>query len=152
MPWSIRPATLQEAATIIDFNCKLAEESEGKILEPNLIEAGVKTGLSDKGKALYFIAMEKEGKIVGQTMVTFEWSDWRNGWIWWIQSVYVVPEARRQGVFKALFEHIRQEAKARPDVIGLRLYVEDNNVRAHETYLNLGMKKAGYFVLEKFPI
>ena len=85
-------------------------------------------------------------------MVTYEWSDWRNGWFWWVQSVYVRPEYRRRGVFRAVFEHVQQAARDDPGVIGLRLYVEDNNRPAHETYYRMGMKRAGYFVLEKYPL
>ena len=148
---TIRRATPADAETVVEFNRLLAEESEGKTLDRSLLEPGVAKALSDPNKGLYFLA-EDGGKIVGQTMVTFEWSDWRNGWFWWIQSVYVVPEARRQGVFRALYEHIHAAAKKDPEVIGLRLYVEEENRRAHETYYRLGMEKTGYFLLEKYPL
>jgi ribosomal protein S18 acetylase RimI-like enzyme len=82
-------------------------------------------------------------------MHTFEWSDWRNGDIWWLQSVYVHPDFRRQGVFRALFEHLRREAEADPGVVGLRLYVEEQNAHAHATYKTLGLKPGGYFVMER---
>jgi ribosomal protein S18 acetylase RimI-like enzyme len=82
-------------------------------------------------------------------MHTFEWSDWRNGDIWWLQSVYVSPEYRRRGVFRALFDHLRRKAEADPGVVGLRLYVEEQNSRAHATYERLGLKPGGYFVLEQ---
>jgi GNAT superfamily N-acetyltransferase len=128
----------------------LAEESEGKILDRSVLTPGVKAGLADPHKALYFVA-EEDGVIVGQTMITYEWSDWRNGWIWWIQSVYVRPEARRGGVFRSIFQHILQTAK-QEGVIGIRLYVEKENHKAHETYLKLGMEWAGYQVMEKIPM
>jgi GNAT superfamily N-acetyltransferase len=82
-------------------------------------------------------------------MYTYEWSDWRNGWFWWVQSVFVTAEYRGKGVFRELFNHLVQLAKAQGDVIGFRLYVEDNNTPAHEVYLRSGFERAGYFVLER---
>ena len=102
-------------------------------------------------RGLYFIA-EKDGAIVGQTMVTLEWSDWRNGWMWWIQSVYVRPEARRRGVFRALYDHVLQAARREPAVIGLRLYVEHENQAAQQTYLSLGMQWTSYRMLQTYPL
>jgi ribosomal protein S18 acetylase RimI-like enzyme len=151
MPWTIRAATPADAPMVVEFNRRLAEESEGKVLDPAVLTPGVLAGLADRNKALYFVA-EGEGIVAGQIMVTFEWSDWRNGWIWWIQSVYVRHEQRRRGVFRALFEHVEGLARADPGVIGLRLYVENGNHAAQETYARLGMKRAGYFVLEKCPL
>jgi GNAT superfamily N-acetyltransferase len=152
MTWSVRQAVVADAPVIIDFNCRLAEESEGKTLDRAQITPGVQAALADPAKALYFVAEDSLGRVVGQMMVTYEWSDWRNGWIWWIQSVYVSQEERRQGVFRSLFDTIQQTARARPDVIGLRLYVDYDNRTAHETYFRLGMKKSNYFVLEKYPL
>src|SRR5262249_17483274 len=151
MDVKVRRATPMDAGVVANFNCRLAMESEGKTLDPNPLAAGVAAGLADPKKALYFVA-EADGVIVGQTMVTFEWSDWRNGWSWWMQSVYVVAEARRQGVFSALYRHVVETARCDGEVIGLRLYVEDNNQPAQQTYYNLGMRRAGYFVLEKIPL
>ena len=91
MPPILRRASAADAATIVDFNCRLALESEGKTLDTTILEAGVAAGLADEGKARYFVA-EDEGHVVGQLMLTLEWSDWRNGWVWWIQSVDVHPE------------------------------------------------------------
>lgn len=144
----IRPATPSDAATIVDFNRRLARESEHRELDPETIAAGVRAILADPAKGRYFVA-EREGTIVGQMMHTWEWSDWRNGEIWWLQSVYVAPEHRGQGVFRQLFEHVRAEASGRPDVVGLRLYVEKENQAARSTYLKLGMEETGYFVLER---
>jgi ribosomal protein S18 acetylase RimI-like enzyme len=151
MPVTIRRATPADADVVADFNRRLAAESEGKELDGATLAAGVAAGLADPARALYFVA-EENGRVVGQTMVTFEWSDWRNGWIWWIQSVYVRPEARRRGVFRSLFQHIQQTAHQDPKVVALRLYVEQNNHPAQKTYLTLGMRPAGYFVLEKHPL
>jgi len=148
---SIRRAMPADAAVIVDFNRRLAEESEGKALDLTILRAGVSAALADPGKCLYFVA-EDAGKIIGQTMVTFEWSDWRNGWIWWIQSVYVPAEARRRGVFKALYRHILETARASGEVAAVRLYVERENERAQQTYLDLGMAWTSYLVLERDPL
>ncbi len=151
MPLAIRRATSGDLDVVVDFNRRLAEESEGKILDPAVLKAGVAQALADPNKALYFLA-EDAGRVVGQTMITTEWSDWRNGWFWWIQSVYVRPEARRRGVFRALFEHISKAARQDSSVIGLRLYVDHQNNAAQDTYRSMGMIEAGYFVLEKHPL
>lgn len=148
---AIRKATPADADIVIEFNRLLAEESEGKALDRATLAAGVKQVLGDANKGVYFLA-EEAGGVIGQTCITFEFSDWRNGWFWWIQSVYVRPEARRRGVFRSLYEHIQKAAQADPEVIGLRLYVEGDNHRAHQTYYGLGMEKTGYFVLEKYPL
>jgi ribosomal protein S18 acetylase RimI-like enzyme len=151
MPLAIRRATSQDGDVVVEFNRRLAEESEGKKLDPALLKAGVAQALADSNKALYFLA-EDGGAVVGQIMITTEWSDWRNGWFWWIQSVYVRPEARRRGVFRALFEHVSNVARQDPTVIGLRLYVDEDNHAAQETYRSLGMVETSYFVLEKHPL
>lgn len=151
MPPTIRRATPADAALVTDFNLRLALESEGKALDRALLSAGVAAALADPGKALYFLA-EEGGTVVGQTMVTTEWSDWRNGWFWWVQSVYVVPPARRSGVFRALYEHVHQAARADPAVVGLRLYVEQDNHAAQGTYSRLGMTRTGYLVFERYPL
>ncbi|MSR60689.1 MAG: N-acetyltransferase [Planctomycetaceae bacterium] len=153
---SIRLAEAPDWPTIVDFNCRLADESEGKRLDRQHVEPGVKALLADRRKGRYFVAVVDEGgvdegganQIAGQLMHTFEWSDWRNGDIWWLQSVYVHPDFRRQGVFRLLYEHLRSQAESDPGVVGLRLYVEDQNRRAYETYATLGFKPGGYFVME----
>jgi GNAT superfamily N-acetyltransferase len=150
MPLVIRRAAQGDATTVIEFNRLLAEESEGKILDTAIVASGVQAALADPHKAIYFVA-EEDGRLLGQTMITYEWSDWRNGWIWWIQSVYVRPEARQRGVFRSIYEHILETAR-REGCAGIRLYVEDHNQRAHEAYYRLGMKRAGYFVIEKVPL
>lgn len=145
----IRGARPEDWPVIAEFNCRLAKESEGKTLHRSTIEAGVRALLADPQKGRYFVALD-QGRLVGQLMHTREWSDWRNGDIWWLQSVYVLPEYRRRGIFRRLFEHLRQEAEADPSVVGLRLYVDVNNGRAHGVYRELGLKEAGYFVMERF--
>jgi GNAT superfamily N-acetyltransferase len=151
MSLTIRRAGPADVAVVAEFNRLLAVESEGKTLDTAVLTAGVTAGLADPNKSVYFLA-EEDGRAVGQIMYTTEWSDWRNGWFWWIQSVYVRAEARRRGVFRALFEHVCQAARADGKVIGLRLYVERANHVAQETYRRIGMEAAGYLVLERYPL
>ncbi|MFQ5733607.1 MAG: GNAT family N-acetyltransferase [Planctomycetaceae bacterium] len=145
---TIRPARPDDWPTIVEFNCRLAEETEGTTLQREQIEPGVKAVLADAAKGRYFVACDGE-VVVGQLMHTREWSDWRNGDIWWLQSVYVLPDYRRQSVFRGLYERLAAEAERRPDVVGLRLYVEADNDRAHTTYRRMGMDAAGYFVMQR---
>jgi GNAT superfamily N-acetyltransferase len=151
MPLTVRRGTAVDAPTIVEFNRRLAEESEGKTLDMKVLAAGVASVLADPHKGPYFLA-EDNGEILGQMQVTYEFSDWRNGWFWWIQGVYVRPEARRRGVFRALYEHVADTAKNDPEVIGLRLYVESDNKLAHETYLRLGMEWTDYLLMERYPL
>ena len=143
----IRLAQQGDAAVITECNVRLAKETEGLALDPAVVAAGVAALLKDPLKGLYYLA-EEDGVIAGQLMVTYEWSDWRNGVFWWIQSVYVTPDARRSGVFRALYGHVEQLARATAGVCGLRLYVENDNIRAQQTYLGCGMVNAGYVVME----
>src|SRR5688500_1492020 len=131
-PPTIRPATHADADTLIDFNLRMARETEGLSLDPATLARGVRAALSDPAKALYFVA-DFGRQVVGQLMLTREWSDWRDGDIWWIQSVYVNADHRRRGVFRALYEHTRQRARA-AGVVGLRLYVERHNAAAQDVY------------------
>lgn len=144
----IRCATLDDAAHIVSFNTALAAETEGKTLGARTVTDGVRQALADPARSLYFVA-EIDGEVIGQTMVTFEWSDWRNAYFWWIQSVYVDSRFRRRGVFRALHDHVRREARSRPDVCGLRLYVHHDNHRAVKTYAQLGMPRSDYFMCEE---
>ena len=121
-------ATVDDLETIVDFNIRLAAESEDTRLDRETVRQGVRGLLADAARGAYYVAGAPG--IVGQMMHTHEWSDWRNGDIWWIQSVYVHPDHRRQGVCKALYEHIRERAAADPGVVGVRLYVERENARA----------------------
>ncbi len=151
MPVTIRQALPDDAPTIADFNRRMALETEDKLLDPAILAAGVAAALADPHKAVYYLAVE-EGPIVGQLSITREWSDWRNGWFWWIQSVYVRPEARRRGIYRALYAHVRARARQQGDVLGLRLYVEEENATAEQTYLRLGMEPAGYRLLQQYPL
>lgn len=125
----------------------MAWETEHKQLDESVLSAGVAAALADQNKGFYLVA-EAAGEVVGQLLVTREWSDWRNGWFWWIQSVYVHPEARRHGTFRSLFQRVEHLAKEAGDVVGLRLYVERENRPAQETYQKLGMNDASYAVFE----
>ena len=145
----IRDASSYDQAVVAEFNRRLAEETEGKRLDPEVLNRGVARALADPDRLRYWV-VEQAGdrKIVAQTAVSREWSDWRNGWIWWLQSVYVVAEHRGRGLFRSLYQHVRNQASADPDVIGVRLYVEEGNHRAQQTYQALGFKPGGYAVFE----
>lgn len=145
----VRPATPEDWRSIVDFNIRLASESEQLLLDSNVLTPGVQAALADPVKARYFVACHGT-EIVGQLMHTYEWSDWRNGMIWWLQSVYVLPEHRGQGVFRRLFVYLHALAQADPGVVGLRLYVEHENHRAQEVYNRLGLSAGGYHVMEQF--
>ena len=143
----IRKASTSDTAVIADFNARIAWETERLKLNRARVHRGVVALLKDKSKGIYFVAEEK-GVIAGQLLITYEWSDWRNGNFWWIQSVYVAPEFRQQGVFRALFAHVRKLAKGRRDVCGLRLYVDADNARAQRAYKRLGMELSRYEIFE----
>lgn len=152
MPLSIRRATPADAAVVTEFNARLAQESEGKALDPQTLATGVAACLADpERKGVYFLA-EQDGVTIGQLCITYEFSDWRNGWMWWIQSVYVRQQARRQGVFRALYRHVYEIAKNDPEVVGLRLYVEKDNTGAQRTYEDAGMERGAYIVYERYPL
>lgn len=125
----------------------MARETEDKELDAALVRQGVLAVLNRPELGRYLIA-EQDGNVVGQLMLTYEWSDWRNGAFWWIQSVYVRPDQRRNGVFRALYQHVEQLARVTPGVCGLRLYVEAHNERAIATYRDLGMQPSGHTVFE----
>lgn len=144
---TIRRGAPRDAAVIVDFNCRMARETEHKELAPEMVGRGVARVFDDRAKGFYLVA-EIAGEIAGQLMVTYEWSDWRDGWIWWVQSVYVREDHRRRGVFRALHEDVLRQAQAAGDVVGVRLYVERENTRAQATYRQLGMNDAGYLVME----
>jgi GNAT superfamily N-acetyltransferase len=145
----IRDARGDDLETIAEFNARLAHETEGKRLDPAVLALGVAAALKDPDRLRYWVAESPaRAGLLGQAAITREWSDWRNGWLWWLQSVYVHPDARGLGVFRALYAQIRASARAEPDVIGLRLYVEQDNERAQQTYLALGMRPGGYHVYE----
>ena len=143
----IRKARTADAAVIAAFNQNIAWETEKLRLDSLTVRRGVRALLKDAAKGIYFVA-EQDDAIIGQLLITYEWSDWRNGNFWWIQSVYVADEFRQSGVFRALFAHIEKLARSRRDVCGLRLYVEKNNRRAQRAYQRLGMKHTHYEIYE----
>ena len=142
----LRPAVASDAGVIARFNARMAEETEHLTLDPGRLLAGVRAILGDPAKGFYTLA-EVDGHVAGQTMITFEWSDWRNANFWWIQSVYVKPEFRGRGVYRALYRHIEEQAREK-GACGLRLYVERENTRARETYRRCGMNESPYLMYE----
>lgn len=151
MECTIRRATLADLPTIVQFNLGLAWETEGKRLAETTLQHGVRAVLTDPGKGFYTLA-EHAGQPLGQTLITTEWSDWRNGYFWWLQSVFVQKDARRHGVFRALFQHLQAAAEADPTVVGFRLYVEKANSRGRQTYHSLGFTDEGYDLMSLYPL
>lgn len=147
MTVEIREARERDAGVIAEFNSLLAFESEGLRLSPNVVGPGVRAMLADRSMGRYWVA-EADGRVVGQIMVTYEWSDWRNGMVWWIQSVYVHGDYRRRGVFSALYRHVESLAQQESRVRGIRLYVERENTRAQRAYESLGMRMTDYRVMQ----
>ncbi|WP_439626675.1 GNAT family N-acetyltransferase [Gemmata sp.] len=152
MGLTIRPATAADEAVLVAFNAALALETEHKTLRPDVLGSGVRAVFADPARGFYTVAQNEGGEVVAQMMVTFEWSDWRNGWFWWVQSVYVRPDARRSGAFRSLYREVERRAAADPGVIGIRLYVERENARARATYRALGMAETTYGVMEEYPL
>ena len=145
---AIRRGRPSDAGVIVEFNQRMARETEGKQLDRDTLFRGVTAALADETLARYFLACRGE-IVIGQLMLTTEWSDWRNGPIWWIQSVYVIAEERRRGVYRSLHEHVRTLARSTAGVVGVRLYVEKANAVAQQAYRQLGMSDAGYVVFEE---
>ncbi|HMO81260.1 MAG TPA: GNAT family N-acetyltransferase [Pyrinomonadaceae bacterium] len=144
----IRKATEKDAPLLIEFNQAMAFETEGKRLDPSVIGPGVRAVFGDVTKGFYLVA-EVEKMIAGGLMVTLEWSDWRNGWFWWIQSVYVRQDFRGRGVYRRLYEHVKRLADEQGGVCGFRLYVERENERAMRVYEKLGMSRTDYEMYEE---
>lgn len=147
----IRKAKNEDIEKIADFNIQMAKETEGKILDKKVVQEGIRTVLNNKIKGFYLVAEDKVTKlVVGQLMVTFEWSDWRNKNFWWIQSVYVDKKYRNKKVFSQLYRIITKMALYEKNVCGLRLYTSKNNYSAKQVYESLGMKKTSYEIYDKF--
>jgi ribosomal protein S18 acetylase RimI-like enzyme len=143
---TIRKATPGDAPGIISFQQAMAMETEGMELKTDLITSGVMAVFNDPAKGQYYVA-DDSGRVVASLMITYEWSDWRNASIWWFQSVYVIPEYRRKGIFRMMYDHIRKEGMS-CGIAGLRLYVESENVRARKTYEAMGMNGNHYRTFE----
>ena len=143
----IRRANKADVDALVDFNQRIAMETEGVALDAATLNGGVDRFLERDRYGFYTVA-EKDGEIVGSLMITYEWSDWRNGVIWWIQSVYVRKDHRRQGIYTALYENARRLAAAAGDVCVFRLYVERENEIAQQTYRKMGMHETAYRIFE----
>ena len=147
MKITTREATDADATIIADFNASMAKETENIELNRERLRQGVEALIADSTKGKYYLA-EADGKVVGQLLLTYEWSDWRNATFWWIQSVYVHPKYRHQGIFRSLYRTIETIALKNGDICGLRLYVEKTNQRAQQTYESLGMKFSHYQMMD----
>ena len=147
MIFNIRRGDKADLELIVEFNARLASESEDVELDRDRLRSGVRNALDDDRRAFYLIA-ESSGAAVGQLMVTFEWSDWRDGEFWWLQSVYVRPEFRRRGVLRALYARVLELAEEQ-NVCGIRLYVERGNAAAKAAYLNFGIKPTVFDMYER---
>ena len=144
----IRSASPDDISDIAHFNIAMAQETEERQLDPETIQSGVSGVIQNHAHGFYLIA-ERDQVAVGSLLITFEWSDWRNGTLWWIQSVYVKPEHRRTGVFKALYDAVIARARAAKSVRGIRLYVEQENLDAQSVYQKLSMQKTPYQMFER---
>lgn len=144
----IRLARRSDAAAMVEFNQAMALETEGKRLDTAVLTAGVESVFGDEKKGFYVVAEETSG-IIGGLMVTYEWSDWRNGWFWWIQSVYILPEHRGKKIYCKLYEFVKELAQTNGNVCGFRLYVEKENVNAQRVYEKLGMEETHYLMYEE---
>jgi len=145
--FQLRKAIALDLPTLVAHNRAMALETEARELDPATVERGTRAVFEDERRGFYLVA-EQGGGIVGQLLITYEWSDWRCGDFWWIQSVYVAPAARRQGVFRALYRHLHDLARNDGQVCGLRLYVEQENRGAQQTYERLGMAPSHYRCFE----
>jgi ribosomal protein S18 acetylase RimI-like enzyme len=147
METNIRPARPEDAAVLADFQILMARETEDLELDRSTVERGVAAVLADPGKGEYWLA-EEAGCVLACLLVTFEWSDWRNGTVLWVQSVYVLQEARGRGLYRRLYEHLKARVEAAPDLRGIRLYVDKRNAAAQRVYERLGMTREHYELFE----
>lgn len=146
---SVRPATMDDVAVLVEFNRAMAAESEDKGLNVEVLQRGISYLLEHPEEGFYLVAEVSPQTVAGALMVTFEWSDWRDGRFWWIQSVYVSPDARRKGVYSALHDAVRRRASHDARACGIRLYVEKDNLGAQATYSTLGMTETAYRLYEE---
>lgn len=144
----IRLAESRDSFDLVEFNQAMALETEGKELDTQILKDGVEAVFQDEKKGFYVVA-EENSQIVGGLMITFEWSDWRNAWFWWIQSVYIRPNFRGRGIYRLLYNFVKECAAQSANVCGFRLYVEKENVRAQKVYEKLGMEQSHYLMYEE---
>lgn len=147
MSIQIRKGKPEDRETIAGFQLAMAKETENIRLDRQVLEKGITAIFENPALGQYFVA-EVDGKIVASMMTTFEWSDWRNSLVWWLQSVYVLPEYRRTGIFRKMYEHVKQEVMSRPEVTGIRLYMVTSNRKAAATYEAVGMDGNRYRMFE----
>ena len=145
---NIRLAEERDTAALVEFNQAMALETEGKTLDAQILKSGVESVFHDEKKGFYVVA-EENGQIVGGLMITFEWSDWRDAWFWWIQSVYILPSFRGRGIYRLLYDFVKEAALEKEDVCGFRLYVEKENTGAQKVYEKLGMEVSHYLMYEE---
>ena len=145
--FAIRNAEIDDIEILVQFNSQMAMETENKLLDRSVLKEGLQKALQQNHFCRYFVA-EIKGEVIGQTMLTYEWSDWRNGQIWWLQSVFVDKKYRQKGVFRALYSHIKALAKSLTQVRALRLYVKNDNNQGQTVYKQLGLYPAGYHIYE----
>ncbi len=147
MDITIRKALAIEAPIIADFQVKMAWETEELELDPDIVQRGVKGVFDDSGKGFYLVAVHKQ-ELIASLMITLEWSDWRAKTVWWIQSLYVIPAYRKKGVFKRMYNHLKETIHHLPDVAGIRLYVDKSNISAMRVYEAIGMDGEHYQLYE----
>lgn len=145
---TVRPATLADLDVLVRFSAAMAKETEGRTLTLGRLRKGIRSVLESGEHGRYLVA-ESGASVVGQLLLTYEWSDWRNGVFWWIQSVYVAPSSRRRGVYQTLHKHVVRDARERGDVCGVRLYVEQDNRAAQAAYAGLGLTVTAYRIYEQ---
>ncbi|MFL6195392.1 MAG: GNAT family N-acetyltransferase [Thermoanaerobaculia bacterium] len=143
----IREALPADAPAIVEFQLLMARETEDLALDRETVTRGVAAVFADPGKGIYWVA-ERDGRITGSLLTTFEWSDWRNGTVLWVQSVYVPPEERGRGVYRALYERVKARVRESADLKGIRLYVDRRNTAAQRVYERLGMTREHYDMFE----
>lgn len=145
---NIRVADHNDVTSLVKFNQLMAWETEQKRLDSDILSKGVAALIADDNKGFYLVA-EQSGQVVGSLMVTTEWSDWRNGVFWWVQSVYISPDFRRQGIYAQLYLQVKALGELQQNVCGFRLYVEKENHIAQKTYASLGMQESHYLMYEE---
>ena len=148
IPCTVRRATPRDMDVLVAHNCAMAHETEGKELDRDVVTRGV-LGLFERPAHGFYLVAERAGRVAGSLMVTSEWSDWRDGFFWWVQSVYVDAAHRRRGIYRSLYDEVRTEAREADDVCGLRLYVERENAAARSVYARLGMDETSYRLYEE---
>lgn len=143
----VRKAKREDIADIVDFQLAMASETENINLNREIVTKGVSAVFADSSRGNYYVA-ENNGRVVGSLLTTFEWSDWRNGTVLWIQSVYIRPEFRRKGVYRKMYGYIQELVMADSALFGIRLYADISNTGAHQAYLTMGMKADHYQTFE----